>query len=275
MINELAKEIHTNNVLKGFYEKEVNIGERLALIHSEVSEALEADRKGRHLIPDLINRIKTRPDSFEEWRDVEGYEDDYEVSNLGRVRSRDMKVWNGKTYHEKEGRILSPGLGGTGYYTVCLKGRSFKVARLVGKAFCEGYEEGFCINHINGIKTDDYANNLEWVSHGDNNKHAIRAGLKSVKKILTTEDMCDIAAAYKYRGEKPRSIQDRYPVSLSRIKTICYNADNYLSAFEFELADVMIRCLDLSAYLGIDIEGHIKAKMRYNSLREYKHGKRY
>lgn len=48
MINRLAKQIHENNVSKGFYEDKKNIGEMLALIHSEVSEALEADRKGNY-----------------------------------------------------------------------------------------------------------------------------------------------------------------------------------------------------------------------------------
>jgi NTP pyrophosphatase (non-canonical NTP hydrolase) len=45
--------------------------------------------------------------------------------------------------------------------------------------------------------------------------------------------------------------------------------------FEEELADIMIRVMDLAAYKDIDLESHIKAKMRYNSLREYKHGKKY
>jgi len=45
MINELSQQIHKNNVAKGFYEDEKNIGEMLCLIHSEVSEALESDRK--------------------------------------------------------------------------------------------------------------------------------------------------------------------------------------------------------------------------------------
>jgi len=45
--------------------------------------------------------------------------------------------------------------------------------------------------------------------------------------------------------------------------------------FEDELADIMIRVMDLSAFKGIDLESHIKAKMRFNSLREYKHGKKY
>lgn len=47
------------------------------------------------------------------------------------------------------------------------------------------------------------------------------------------------------------------------------------NTFEDELADVMIRVMDLAAFKGIDLEWHIKAKMRYNSLREHKHGKKY
>ena len=47
-LNELAKEIHANARDKGFFEKEKNIGEMLCLIHSEVSEALEADRKDNY-----------------------------------------------------------------------------------------------------------------------------------------------------------------------------------------------------------------------------------
>lgn len=45
--------------------------------------------------------------------------------------------------------------------------------------------------------------------------------------------------------------------------------------FEDELADIMIRVMDLAAYKGIDLEAHIQAKMRFNSLRENKHGKKY
>lgn len=45
--------------------------------------------------------------------------------------------------------------------------------------------------------------------------------------------------------------------------------------FEDELADVVIRVADLCGYLGIDMESHIKAKMKYNDSRPYKHGKEY
>lgn len=46
-------------------------------------------------------------------------------------------------------------------------------------------------------------------------------------------------------------------------------------SFEDEIADSIIRLLDLAAYKGIDINNHVLAKMRYNSMRPYKHGKKY
>lgn len=45
--------------------------------------------------------------------------------------------------------------------------------------------------------------------------------------------------------------------------------------FEDEMADAVIRILDLCYHRGIDLESHIELKMRYNSLRPYKHGKKY
>ena len=53
MINKLTQEIHATAKSKGFYDNERNLGEILALIHSEVSEALEADRKNRYAQGDL------------------------------------------------------------------------------------------------------------------------------------------------------------------------------------------------------------------------------
>lgn len=65
MINQLAKEIHEGNKKRGFYEGEKNIGEMLALIHSEVSEALEADRKGRYAKLDAYRACEVTDDMNE------------------------------------------------------------------------------------------------------------------------------------------------------------------------------------------------------------------
>ena len=123
-LNELAKVIHTNNKQKGFYDEPKNIGEMLALIHSEVSEALEADRRNQYSkIPERI------------WEEIE---------------------------------------------------------------------------------------------EAPNDK--------------------------KFRKMFQENCKDR---------------------FEDEMADVIIRVLDMCAYLEIDIQKHLKAKIEYNALRPHKHGKRY
>ena len=54
-----------------------------------------------------------------------------------------------------------------------------------------------------------------------------------------------------------------------------YFKETVKDTHEDELSDVIIRCLDHAAYKGIDIDTHVALKMRYNSLREYKHGKKY
>lgn len=126
-LNKLAQQVHQNAIDKGFFDKEKNIGEMLCLIHSEVSEALEADRKEQFYIGDIDALI------------------------------------GGDIYPERDD---------------------------------ENFKRGF--------------------------------------------ESCGIK-----------------------------------NSFQDELADIIIRVMDLAAYKGIDLEKHIAAKMRYNSLRPHKHGKKY
>lgn len=54
-----------------------------------------------------------------------------------------------------------------------------------------------------------------------------------------------------------------------------YFQQHIKDTFEDEMADTVIRLLDMAKKLDIPLEAHIRAKMRYNSLRPYKHGKAY
>lgn len=105
------------------------------------------------------------------WKPVHGYEGLYEVSNYGDIRSV-----------AKGGIILSPAKDDHGYFRVCLyhngTAKNKRIHRLVAEAFLPNESRLPEVNHINGNKTDNKVENLEWVSTKENIIHAYRSGLK-------------------------------------------------------------------------------------------------
>lgn len=94
------------------------------------------------------------------WKDIKNYEDEYEVSNLGRVRNKKTK------------NILKIELTYNGYERVCLwkngGKKKYRVHRLVYEAFIGEIPEGMQINHINEIKTDNRIENLNLMTPKEN-----------------------------------------------------------------------------------------------------------
>ena len=112
---------------------------------------------------------------MEEWKDVVGYEGLYQVSNLGRVKGLEKIVANNWGFKKWEERILKPGIV-QGYSYVVLRkdktSRNFRVHRLVALAFIPNPENKPCIDHINGCRTDNWVENLKWVTYSENiNNH--------------------------------------------------------------------------------------------------------
>lgn len=109
----------------------------------------------------------------EEWRDIQGYEGNYMVSNYGRVKSLPRK-----TAHI---RILKPRLDKGGYLYLGLtkdgKPKTYKVHRLVGNAFIPNPENKYSINHIDGKKINNMVFNLEWATRKEQARHAVDTGL--------------------------------------------------------------------------------------------------
>lgn len=101
----------------------------------------------------------------EVWKDIPGYEGLYQVSDLGRVKSRG----NDKNRREK---ILSPGKDRGGYLRVALwkdgKAKRFLVHRLVWESFNGIIPEGYDCNHINEDKTDNRLENLNLMTRKEN-----------------------------------------------------------------------------------------------------------
>lgn len=113
---------------------------------------------------------------MEIWLPVRGYEGIAEVSNFGSVRTIDRVDGLGR---KRKGKVLALYLNRHGYVGVGLsresKMKSYLVHRLVAAAFVAG--SGPQVNHMNGIKTDNRPENLEWCSASYNQKHAFRTGL--------------------------------------------------------------------------------------------------
>lgn len=113
------------------------------------------------------------------WKAVVGYEDSYEVSNTGKVRSLDRK--NSRGFRIK-GVTLRPATSGDGYLYVALSknnhSKCIKVHRLVAKAFVNCPEGMYEVNHKDGDKLNNSAANLEWSTRSLNVSHAYSNGLK-------------------------------------------------------------------------------------------------
>jgi hypothetical protein len=167
------------------------------------------------------------------WKDVLGYEGLYQVSNMGLVRSVDRHVNSGGIENEdrvslKKGKILSCSPTKRGYTRVNLSRESktsqVTIHRIVAIAFLEPIEGKLNVNHINGIKEDNRACNLEFVNQRENLLHA---------KIYTMNKQCPFVSYLKNFNRYESSIViDGKTKKLGRFKTEEEAFNSYVKAIE-------------------------------------------
>lgn len=167
------------------------------------------------------------------WKPVKGYEGIYEVSNMGRLRSLDRRVNSSVGGRFAKGQLITPEVVRHGYLRFSLSKNWKKYRpqahRLVAEHFVPNPENKPEINHKNGIKDDNRASNLEWVTSSENTRHAIEngwhtnehlTGEKSPVSKLTRKDVIKIKKLLAEGDLNQREISELFPVSSSVISNI-------------------------------------------------------
>lgn len=150
----------------------------------------------------------------ETWKPILGFEDRYEISNLGRVKSLPFMqrylLRNGhEAFRRTAERVVAQQTINSGYAIVHLHlgGNRYAklVHRLVAVNFVDGFDVGREVNHKDGNKANNAASNLEWTSRSGNLRHAVATGLNP--QALPAAGYPSTAQAAKALRKSPRTIR--------------------------------------------------------------------
>ena len=165
------------------------------------------------------------------WKRIPNYSL-YEASSDGEIKTFNWK-------NKGKEAIMKPHRDGGGYLRTMLKRdgdgkiHTIKVHRIIAQTFLPLIEGKNEVNHKNGVLTDNRVENLEWVTHQENMRHAFDKGFCSNTgennpcASLTDAQVLEIRKNYQYGrksrhdgGETKKQIAERYNTSFSVIKNI-------------------------------------------------------
>lgn len=169
----------------------------------------------------------------ETWKDIIGFEGLYQVSSLGRIKSLDRHRTQLGSYKNAtlKSKLLTQ-RSNKGYLktTLCKDGKMyyFPTHRLVAIAYLDNHENKPEVNHIDGIKTNNFAENLEWCSSSENKIHAHENGLCNQKGSLNNSSILNELIVQEIKGllrDKVyhKTISLKYNISLSTVEKISAN----------------------------------------------------
>lgn len=121
-----------------------------------------------------------RIDKLEEWKDITGFENMYQISNLGRVKSLSRNIFRQGNFYLSNTKILRQTLNKKGYPLLGMSKDNNKTTRtahvLVAMMFFnyKGYDGSHVIDHIDNVRTNNMATNLQIFTHRQNSTKHIK-----------------------------------------------------------------------------------------------------
>jgi len=168
----------------------------------------------------------------EVWKDVIGYEGKYQISNMGRLKTLRREISFGRGRRFVNETIIKTSVQPNGYVSFAMnknrKKKTTYVHRLVAQAFIPNPENKATVNHVNGIKTDNRVENLEWNTQSENNKH-IYSGLGKNPKAIPIVQLT-LNGDFVKRFESAKEAQ-RNGFKQSSISLCCLNKQKAHSGF--------------------------------------------
>ena len=204
-------------------------------MHKLMSKHFEMSDFSFDRLPGYRNEIKQfRPELDEEMIAREMwvyYDEEYDVSQYGRVKHKFKNHY----------RLISGSLHEDGYIFVTLHGKQIPLHRIVAKLFHpETYDETLVVNHKDGNKQNNFADNLEWVTHKENIKHSYKNSLQPNKVSgytgkFSLEEREEIKALWDSGTMSKRKLAEKYGVSHTCICDIINDKYRYaerINAYE-------------------------------------------
>jgi len=162
---------------------------------------------------------------IEEWKYIKGYED-YQISNMGRVRSLPKK-------YRKTLKIIKPMINDKGYHRTTLwkqgKYRRFLIQRLVAISFIKNRHNKPIVNHKDNNPSNNKISNLEWATQSENMLHAFKTKSKIMTKgedcswsKLTNKNVLEIRRLYNNSKKNMRELSELFNIHKTTVWEIIH-----------------------------------------------------
>lgn len=173
----------------------------------------------------------------EEWKDIQGYEGLYQVSNLGNIKSLSNKS------NHKRAKYLIQNKNKGGYKKVYLyknhKRECYSVHRLVAKMFIPNPMNKKEVNHIDCNKENNCVNNLEWCTRKENHLHKCLNGLNSTKEAVEKNEKPIILINNNTRYRSMMDACRQLGLSVANVSRVCSGKLAHTKGYVFRLESEM------------------------------------